>query len=123
MMNSDLDPKCARELKGLVKKYRRLGPDLKALCQAHQAAHDPDQSEDFRHNFFASQNATVLYQNPDEQTRVVKTRLHSSDLVDKSLRVIYLLVGQRMTLIEIYSKSQKPMENTRRWQAYVASDI
>ena len=123
MMNSDFDPKCTRELQGLVKKYRRLRPDLRALCQAHQAAHHPDQSEDFRHNFFASQNATVLYRSPDGQIRVVKTRLHSSDLADKSLRVIYLLVGQRMTLIEIYRQRQKPMENTRRWQAYVASDI
>ena len=123
MMNSDCDPKCAKELKGLAKKYRRLGPDLKAFRQTHQAVHHPDQSADFQRNFFASQNATVIYRSPDEQTRVIKARLHSSDLTDKSLRVICLLVGPRMTLIEVYSKRQKPMENTRRWQAYVTSDI
>ncbi len=117
-MSFDFDPKCTRELKQLGKKYRQLPGDLDAFCQTHQAAHDPDQPEDFRRNFFAGNNATVLHQTPDGQTKIVKARLYSSDLKNKSLRVIYLVKNQQLTLIEIYAKNNKAMEDTRRWQTY-----
>ncbi|MYB40157.1 hypothetical protein F4X86_02725 [Candidatus Saccharibacteria bacterium] len=117
-MNYNVDDRCKKEIKALGKKHRQLAVDLETFVQTHQAANDPGQSYDYRRNFFSSKNAAILHGSLKDPIRVVKARLHSTDLKDKSLRVIYLANGRDLTLIEIYSKSQKPTEDKRRWQAY-----
>ena len=117
-MSYSVDGRCEKEIKALGKKYKRLARDLETFVQTHRAVNDPDQADDYRRNFFSSKNATILHGSLQAPLRIVKARLHSSDLRDKSLRVIYLAAGRDLTLIEIYVKSQKPTEDKRRWQAY-----
>ena len=117
-MSYNVDDRCKKEVKALSKKYKHLASDLKTFVQTHQAANDPYQPDDYRRNFFSSKNATILHGSLGDQIRIVKARLHSTDLGDKSLRVVYLANGRDLTLIEIYSKGKKPTEDRRRWQAY-----
>ena len=117
-MNCSIDDKCQKEIKALAKKHKRLARDLETFVQTHRAANDPDQSEAYRLNFFNNKNAAVLSGSPTSRHKIVKARLHSSDLKDRSLRVIYLAEDQNLTLVEIYAKGQKKSEDRRRWQAY-----
>ena len=117
-MSYNVDDRCKKEIKALSKKHKHLALDLEAFIQTHRAANDPDRPDDYRRNFFSSKNATILHGSLRDQIRIVKARLYSTDLRDKSLRVIYLANGRDLTLIEIYSKGKKPTEDKRRWQAY-----
>lgn len=117
-MSYNIEDKCQKEIKALGKKYMNLGKDLEVFIQTHLAANNTEQKEDFRRNFFNSKNVSVLHQSLDGQSKIVKARLYSSDLKDKSLRVIYRVENDGLTLIEIYSKSQKPSEDKRRWQPH-----
>ncbi|MCY3804798.1 MAG: hypothetical protein OXF85_02920 [Candidatus Saccharibacteria bacterium] len=117
-MSYNVDDQCKKEIKALDKKHKHLASDLKTFIQTHQVANDPNQPDDYRRNFFSSKNATILHGSLRDKARIIKARLYSTDLRDKSLRVIYLANDRDLTLIEIYSKGKKPTEDKRRWQTY-----
>ena len=120
-MSFDQDPKFIKELKGLCKKHKRLAKDLGVFQLVHKTLHTPEVDKDFKRNFFNSNNATILRESSDRRLGVVKARLDSRDLNSKALRVIYCydLNKKKITLIEIYAKSQRVNEDKKRWQKYI----
>lgn len=86
-MSYSVDARCEKEIKALGKEYRHLALDLKAFAQTRRAANNPELPDEFRRNFFNNKNATILHGSLKEPMRLIKARLYSTNLRDKSLRV------------------------------------
>ena len=117
-------PRFSKEFKNLAKRrFRTLAKDLDKFRQAHQDAWTGQGSGDVEHrrNFFNKQQNAILHQGQD--VAIVKARLYSKDLNNDSVRVIYCVALKAgvITLIEIYTKGDKPTEDETRWKAYKKS--
>lgn len=121
-MNFEQTDEFKKELKSFSKKWRTLPSDLDKLSQVLPALYIQTNSmepQHFRDGFFNNKKATVL-QSISESTEVVKARLDSRSLGNKSiLRLTYIRCGTRVLFIELYAKNQKSSVDKARIQKYL----
>jgi hypothetical protein len=112
-MNFSATNEFNKELKRYSKKYRSLTDDLekfKTLVGSSEALEAVQ--------FFHGSQATKL-QVSDAYT-VVKARLDCADLGSKQLlRIIYIQNKRMVLFVELFAKSERPREDTRRIQSYL----
>lgn len=111
----------AKELKQFRKKWASLNSDLliaKKVISTLYSGSDGLDSNALRQAFFAGPNATILHI-PRIGCEVVKMRLDCKTLNKKTLRLVFCYCDNKIILIEIFSKSDKPREDQRRLRPYL----
>lgn len=115
-MNFEQTGEFAKELKKFSKKWRSLPQDLDLLTAVINTLYfggDNLPPERIRETFFASKRAAIL-ETITKDKEVVKIRLDSRDLNKDMLRVTYIRHGQKVLLVELYSKNEKNREDAIR---------
>lgn len=120
----DRVPEFSKELKSYSKKWRTLEADLAiaeaSLEQLYCSQEIPDRALMLQ-TFFDGKRATILTQSA--QSEVVKMRLDcSSPGTQGKLRLIFIYIktATEIRFIELYSKTDKPREDPRRIEKYLA---
>ena len=114
-------PEFNKDLKTLQKKWRTLEKDLNIAQSAITALYN---DAEFYKMFFQSKKAAVISSGTLHE--VVKMRLDCSSPGAKGLaRIVFVFAKQddQITLIEIYSKSEKGRENQVRIDNFLATSI
>ena len=115
-MNFKEHDRFSNEFKKMVKKWPSLKQDIEVAKRIIKAVYTSD--DNFRKNFFASPNATVLHKlNKDEE--IAKIRLDCKSLNKKILRLVFLRQGETIVFIEVFSKNNKGREDQRRLRPYL----
>lgn len=103
----------SKELKRYSKKYRSLTNDIEIFrtlvgsSEALEAIH-----------FFEVKQATKLQ--VSDSYEVIKARLDCADLGNKQvLRVVYINTRQSVIFVELFSKSEKDREDSKRIRQYL----
>lgn len=117
-MNFEQTPEFQKDLKRLAKKWRSLQQDIKAaqrdLTPLYVAQEGID-TKRLRETFFNGKRATILQS--AEGYEVVKMRLDVAALNSNSkVRLVFVAVvtENRIVFIELYAKSEKDREDTKR---------
>lgn len=117
-------PQFRRELKALSKRWPSLPDDLEKAQQVIEALfqdYAEPSSAELRKSFFNGRRAAILSQ--DGRSEVVKMRLDCASLGSKDvLRCVFAfdIDTGSATLVELYSKTDRPREDTARWRQAVA---
>ena len=123
-MNFSEAPEFQKDVKSLSKKWRSIPTDIEAakryvLPLYVEMAADV-LIEEYRRGFFTGKNATVL--SAGEGYEVVKMRLDVADLGrNDKVRIIFIALKTESGIhfIELYSKSDKEREDSKRIQKYL----
>jgi hypothetical protein len=117
-------PEFDKDFKRLEKKWRTLPNDLelaqKVITRLYEDTEGFDRQE-ARDNFFCGQRATVLKTSANYEA--VKMRLDVMALGNKNavrLVFIYVYDGKTCSLVELFSKTDKPREDTTRLETAIA---
>ena len=114
----------SREVKTLSKKCPSIASDLEIAEQVIATLYADQDGVDrtaLRKNFFNNKQATILTRT--DRLEAVKMRMDCASLGKKDvLRLIFVFVsdGESVTFVELYSKTNKPREDTIRLQKYMA---
>ena len=123
-MNFDQTNEFAKDLKKLEKRWKSLRSDLSDLelqiNRLYLAQEGVDLVE-YRKNFFNGKRATIL-RTFDDSREVVKMRLDVASLdMGSKVRIVFIAVRNKntVTFIELFSKSDKPREDSARLKKYL----
>ncbi len=126
-MNYSTSSEFDRELKTLSKKWRSLPNDFKPVKKSLPLLHtiQPDETDENirmrRDQFFNNKRATILHMTKDG-IEIVKMRLDCASLGSKDmlrLVFVYIMQGDTITFIELYSKNDKQREDQVRIKKYL----
>ena len=112
-----------KDFKRFRKKWASLDTDLliaKKVISTLYGGSDGLSSDELRQAFFAGPNAAILHR-PRIGCEIVKMRLDCKALNKKILRLVFCRHDNKIILIEIFSKSDKPREDQRRLRPYLKS--
>lgn len=125
-MNFNETPEFAKDVKALGKRVRTLKSDIKRALPKLKSLYvkpadlSEEQWADYKSNFFDNKRATKLQSYPPE-CDVIKLRLDTDTLQYKNkLRLVCVVVisGDKIYLVELYSKNDKNREETKRIRKY-----
>ena len=126
-MNYSTSSEFDRELKTLSKKWRSLPNDFKPVKKSLPLLYtiQPDETDENlrmrRDQFFNNKRATILHTTKDG-IEIVKMRLDCASLGNKDmlrLVFVYIMQGDTITFIELYSKHDKQREDQVRIKKYL----
>ena len=126
-MNYSTSSEFDRELKTLSKKWRSLPNDFKSVKKSLPLLYtiQPDETDENlrmrRDQFFNNKRATILHTTKDG-IEIVKMRLDCASLGNKDmlrLVFVYIMQGDTITFIELYSKNDKQREDQVRIKKYL----
>ena len=126
-MNYSTSSEFDRELKTLSKKWRSLPNDFKPVKKSLPLLYtiQPDETDENlrmrRDQFFNNKRATILHTTKDG-IEIVKMRLDCASLGNKDmlrLVFVYIMQGDTITFIELYSKNDKQREDQVRIKKYL----
>lgn len=125
-MNFDDAPEFAKDVKALGKRVKTLKSDIKRALPKLESLYikpealSDEQWVDYKKNFFDNKRATKL-SGYSPQYEVIKIRLDTDTLQYKDkLRLVGVAIvnGDKITLVEVYSKNDKSREDARRIKKY-----
>lgn len=125
-MNFEQTPEFKKELKKLRKKWRSLADDIEIAQRVIADLYGTDQKDteaqrEYRAAFFDGKRATIITKSEDS-AEVVKMRLDCASLGSRDmLRLVFVYIydGKTVTFIELFSKSDKSREDSRRIKHYL----
>ena len=126
-MNFDEVPEFQKDIRALKKRVRTITSDIERVKLRIEALYivgdgmTVNEHAEFREQFFASKKATVLPGSIDG-VEIIKMRLDTdTDQFRTKLRLVFVAIrqGNQIRFIEIYSKSDKPREDSRRIERYL----
>jgi hypothetical protein len=121
-MNFDETPEFQKDVKALRKRVRTLAADIERVKPRVAALYvlgdsmSAEELTEFRNQFFDGRKATILSGSTDE-VEVIKMRLDTdTDQFRTKLRLVFVAIrrGNSVRFVEIYSKSDKLREDSRR---------
>jgi len=124
-MNFRRTPEFEKELKALAKKWRSLPNDINVAEAVISALYEKQKGVDasnLRKNFFDGKRASIL--STKDNIEAVKMRVDCASLSKKDcvrLIFVYVFDGEKIILIELFSKTDKAREDTKRLQKVLAS--
>ena len=119
-MTFNRTPEFNKDLKKLQKKWHTLEKDLKVAERAiGQVYENPDLYEPF----FSTKNATVMSSNDSYEVSKMRLKCTSPGAKGKA-RIVFVFarVDGEITLLEIYSKSEKDREDSTRVHDYLTNN-
>lgn len=125
-MNFNEVPEFAKDVKALGKRVKTLESDIKRALPKLKSLYikpvdlNEEQWIDYKSNFFDNKRAAKLPGYPPE-CDVIKFRLDTDTLQFKNkLRLVCVVVvsGGEINLVELYSKNDKSLQDTRRLKKY-----
>lgn len=124
-MNFSQTPEFQKDVKRLSKKVRTLASDLKAaeqyIAPLYQKLAPGVDVAEYRRNFFAGKRAAILPGSTDE-IEIIKMRLDTTTpQFRQKLRLICVAIveNNEVTFVELYSKNEKPREDSLRLRRYI----
>lgn len=124
-MNFSESAAFCRDLKHYAKKWRTLPKDIEVAKRVISSLYTPQEFVDigqFRRNFFDGKTAAIIMSTNDYE--VIKMRLDcSSPGAQGKTRLVFIFVvaKEQVTLLELYSKSDKNRENEERILRFIST--
>ncbi|MDR3308128.1 MAG: hypothetical protein LBS58_04445 [Coriobacteriales bacterium] len=113
----------SKDVKALMKKWRTLPGDIEEAKKVVASLYEEQEGVDsalFRKNFFDGKAAAIL--TDAEQYEVVKMRLDCKSPGSKGkarLVFVFVVSDEEVTLLELFSKSNKDREDQRRIDGFI----
>jgi len=110
----------SKEIKKLAKKYKTLESDIavfKTFIENLYECEDGKLREMFQRKYFDGKRATELT-SPNSEIVVVKARFDCAYLNKDCLRIVYIKYESKISLIELYNKTDKNREDSNRVKFY-----
>jgi len=123
VLNFDETPEFQKDIKALAKKWRSIPGDLERAKLAITPLYVPVKEVDIaelRNAFFSTNRATII--KAGDGYEVVKMRFDCASLGnDKKTRLVFIAIVDDRTVrfIELYAKSGKEREDTKRLNRYL----
>lgn len=124
-MNFKYTPEFKKDVKRLQKKWRSLPGDLSdaelQITDLYCASEDSSEQVEYRAAFFNGKRATIIHKS-GSGIEVVKMRLDVSSLgTNSKVRIVFtaVIADGIVQFIELYSKSDKPREDSGRIKRFL----